>query len=96
MIIRYEIEKFCQDIESKLPQLEGKAKENALDKIAILNRVNIEFMDYEKLLRKSALDYNSIKHGYLKQQIEIKDLKSKIVYLQEIVNKLTGEYIEKL
>ena len=55
MIIKYEIEKFIQEIEKKLPQLNDKAYDAAKEKIAVLNRINIEFMDYEDLLRKASI-----------------------------------------
>ena len=55
MILKMEIEKFIQDIEKKLPQLNDKAYDAAKEKIAVLNRINIEFMDYEDLLRKASI-----------------------------------------
>ena len=55
MILKVEIEKFIQDIEKKLPQLNDKAYDAAKEKIAVLNRINIEFMDYEDLLRKASI-----------------------------------------
>ena len=54
MILKYEIEQFIQEIENKLPTLQGNAYDSAKDKINILNRVNIEFMEYEDLLKKVA------------------------------------------
>ena len=55
MILKIEIEKFIQEIEKKLPQLNDKAYDAAKEKIAVLNRINIEFMDYEDLLRKASI-----------------------------------------
>ena len=55
MILKVEIEKFIQEIEKKLPQLNDKAYDAAKEKIAVLNRINIEFMDYEDLLRKASI-----------------------------------------
>ena len=83
MILKYEIEQFCKDIESKLPSLEGKAYENAKDKVHILNRVNIEFMEYEDLLRKLALQNNDIKCDYWKLQIQMKDMKSQLSSMEQ-------------
>ena len=83
MILQMEVEQFIQEIEKKLPKLDGKAYESAKDKIAILNRVSIEFMEYEDLMRKLALQNNDIKCNYLKMQVELKDHKSKIDYLEK-------------
>lgn len=83
MIIKYEIEQFCKDIEAKLDTLSGKAYDNAKDKIAILNRVHIEFMDYEDLMRKLALQNNDIKCDFMKMKLQLREQQSKIDYLEE-------------
>ena len=83
MILKYELEAFCKEIEAKLPSLEGKAYENAKDKVHILNRVNIEFMDYEDLLRKLALQNNDIKCDYWKLQVQMRDMKSQLKAMEE-------------
>ena len=86
MIIKYELEQFCKDIESKLDSLQGKARENALEKLAVLNRVNIEFMEYEKLLRTMALQHNEMKTATMKMALELRDLKSEVKHLKENIN----------
>ena len=83
MIVKYEIEEFCNDIEKKLPELEGKAYEKALEKIAILNRVNIEFMEYEDLLRKVAIQNSKAQIDYLKLLKEVDGLKKELRTLKE-------------
>ena len=82
MILTVEIEQFTKDIEEKLPQLEGKALQNAVDKVAVLNRVSIEFMEYEDLMRKLALQNNDYKSNYWKLQVQMKDMKSQIKDLE--------------
>lgn len=85
MILNIEIEKFIHDIEKRLPNLEGTALQNAQDKIALLNRINLEFMDYEELLRKVALQNNQIKGENMKREIQMRDMQSKIdTLVQEI------------
>jgi archaellum component FlaC len=84
MILKYEIEKFIQEIENKLPKLDGKAYDSAKDKIAILNRVNIEFMDYEDVMRKVSIQNSKIKIAWLEQ-------KKEIIKLSEKVNRLEDE-----
>ena len=83
MIVKYEIESFVNDIEKKLPELEGKAHEKALEKIAILNRVNIEFMEYEDLLRKVAIQNSKAQIDYLKLLKEVDGLKKELRTLKE-------------
>ncbi len=83
MIITIEIEKFIQEIENKLPKLDGKAYDSAKDKINILSRVNIEFMEYEDLMRKLALQHNEIKAQAMKMAIELRDLKSEVKHLKD-------------
>jgi hypothetical protein len=92
MIIILEIEKFIQDIESRLPNLSGKAKENAQTKIAILDRVILEYMEYEGLLRKLAIDNNKWKGDSMKKNIEIRELKSQLDYAEKIKDKLIENY----
>mgnify|MGYP005992210391 CR=1 FL=1 len=86
MILKYELEQFINDIESKLPQLEGKAYDNAKDKIAILNRVNIEFMSYEDLMRKLAKDNSKANIRSLKLERELEDLKKEVKHLKDNIN----------
>lgn len=83
MIIKYEIEQFIKEIEEKLPSMKGKQLETWQDKIAILNRVNIEFMEYEKLLRKLAIDVSNSGNSILKLEREIEILKKEIEHLKE-------------
>lgn len=85
MILKYEIEQFIQEIEKKLPTLKGKAYDAAKDKINILNRVNIEFMEYEDLMRKVATMNSKANTDILKlwevvnkQDEQIKHLKANI------------------
>jgi hypothetical protein len=47
MIIKYEVEQFCNEIEAKLDTLNGKAYDNAKHKLNVLNRVNLEFMEVQ-------------------------------------------------
>ena len=82
MIITVEIEQFCKDIEARLPSLEGKAYDNAKDKLNILNRVSLEFMEYEDLMRKSAVKFLELKGGYLTQKKEILILQEKVKQLE--------------
>lgn len=84
MILTIEIEKFIQEIENKLPNLTDKAYTSAKDKIAILNRVSIEFMEYEDLMRKVSIQNSKIKIAWLEQ-------KKEIIKLTEKVNRLEDE-----
>lgn len=86
MIIKYELEQFAKEIESKVNSLQGKARENALEKLAVLNRVNIEFMEYEKLLRTMAIQHNEMKTATMKMALELRDLKSEVKHLKENIN----------
>ena len=83
MIIKYEIEQFLQEIENKIPQLSGIALEKALEKVAVLNRVNIEFMEYEDLMRKLAIQHSNITVENLKIMQELTRLRSEVNYLKE-------------
>ena len=83
MILKYELENFCKDIEAKLPSLEGKQYEAAVDKIHILNRVNIEFMEYETLLRTMALQQNEMKASTMRMALELRELKNEMIHLKE-------------
>ena len=83
MIIKYEIEQFLQEIENKIPQLSGIALEKALEKVAVLNRVNIEFMEYEDLMRKLAIQHSNITVENLKIMQELTRLRTEVNYLKE-------------
>lgn len=83
MILKIEIEKFIEDIEKKLPKLDGKAYESAKDKINILSRVSIEFMEYEDLMRKLAQDNSKANLRSLKLERELEDLKKEVKHLKE-------------
>ena len=82
MIIKYEIEAFCKEIEAKLDTLSDKAYDNAKNKLAVLNRINIEFMEYEDLMRKSAVKFLELKGNWLKQKggRSLKEHVMKILY----------------
>ena len=82
MIIKYEIEQFIKEIEAKLPKLEDKAYESAKDKIHVLNRVNIEFMDYEDLLRKASIRISESRIAWLEQKKLIITLQEKVKQLE--------------
>ena len=83
MILKYEIEQFIQEIENKLPTLQGNAYDSAKDKINILNRVNIEFMEYEDLLRKVALMNSKAQVDALKLTKEVMELRAEVEHLKE-------------
>jgi len=83
MLIKYELEAFCNDIEAKLPELSGKAHEKALEKISVLNRVNIEFMEYEDLLRKVALQNSKTQIDNLRMLKDITQLKKDLKTIKE-------------
>jgi hypothetical protein len=65
MIIKYEVEQFCKEIEAKLDTLTGKAYDNAKHKLNVLNRVNLEFMENDDLMRKSAVNFLELKGNKL-------------------------------
>lgn len=83
MILRYEIEKFINELEEKLPQLDDKRYQYWKDKIHILNRVNIEFMEYEDLLRKVALMNSKAQVDALKLTKEVMELRAEVEHLKE-------------
>ena len=83
MIVSNEIEQFCKELEEKLPKLDEVKYKYWKDKVHLLNRVSIEFMEYEDLMRKLALNHNEYKCNYLKSVIEMRDLKSQINYLEK-------------
>ena len=83
MIIKYEVELFIKEIEANLPKLSGKALENALDKISMLSRINIEFMDYEDLMRKLALQHSSTMRESIQMMQELQNLRTEVNYLKE-------------
>ena len=83
MILQLEIEQFIKEIEAKLPKLDGKAYDSAKDKINILNRVNIEFMEYEDLLRKVALMNSKAQVDALKLTKEVMELRAEVEHLKE-------------
>ena len=82
MIVTIEVEKFIQDIEAKLDTLNGKAYDNAKNKLAVLNRVNIEFMEYDDLMRKSAVKFLELKGNWLKQKKQILTLEERVKQLE--------------
>ena len=86
MIVKYEIEQFIKELEEKLPNLQGKQKEYWLDKVAILNRVNYEFMDYENLLRKLAIINSNCTSENYKLQHRLEKLEKEIEHLKENIN----------
>ena len=86
MIIKYEIEQFLQEIENKLPQLSGIALEKALEKVAVLNRVNIEFMEYEDLMRKLAIQHSNTMIESIRMMQELQKLRTEVNYLKENIN----------
>ena len=83
MILKYEIEQFIQEIENKLPTLQGNAYDSAKDKINILNRVNIEFTEYQDLLRKVALMNSKAQVDALKLTKEAMELRAEVEHLKE-------------
>jgi hypothetical protein len=83
MILKYEIEQFIQEIENKLPTLQGNAYDSAKDKINILNRVSIEFMEYEDLLKKVALMNSKAQVDALKLTKEVMELRAEVEHLKE-------------
>ena len=83
MIIKYEVELFIKEIEANLPKLTGKALENALDKISMLSRINLEFMEYEDLMRKLALQHNKTIRESIRYWDELNKLKTEVNYLKE-------------
>ena len=86
MIIKYEIENFIKEIESKLPSLSGKAHEKALEKIAVLNRVNIEFMEYENLMRKVTKMNSEAQVDALKLMKRVQVLEEEVKHLKSNIN----------
>ena len=86
MIIKYEIEQFLQEIENKIPQLSGIALEKALEKVAVLNRVNIEFMEYEDLMRKLAIQHSKTMGESIRMMQELQQLRTEVNYLKENIN----------
>jgi hypothetical protein len=86
MIIKYELEQFVKELEEKLPNLDDKRYEYWKDKIAILNRVNIEFLEYEELLRKVANMNAQTNIDCLKMQKELNDLRNEIQHLKKNIN----------
>jgi len=83
MIIQIEIEQFCKELEDKLPNLDDKKFKYWKDKVTLLNRVSIEFMEYEDLMRKLALQHNEMKAATLKMAVQLRDLKSEVEHLKK-------------
>lgn len=86
MILKYEIEQFCKELEEKLPKLEGKQYEYWKDKVHILNRVNIEFMEYEDLMRKVATMNSKAQVDALKMMKRVEELEKEVKHLKENIN----------
>lgn len=83
MIIKYEIEQFIKELEEKLPNLDDKRFNYWKEKIGILNRVSIEYMEYEELLKKVANMNAKANLDYLKVQRELTELKAEVKHLKE-------------
>ena len=82
MIVSIEIEQFCKELEEKLPKLDDVKFKYWKDKVHLLNRVSLEFMEYEDLMRKVSKQNSEVKVAYLKQKKEILILQEKVKQLE--------------
>jgi len=86
MILTIEIEQFCKELEEKLPNLDDKKFKYWQDKVHLLNRISIEFMEYEDLMRTLALQHNEMKAKAMKMAVELRDLKQEVKHLKDNIN----------
>lgn len=86
MIIKYEIEQFIKEIEESLQKLSGKQLEKWKERISVLNRVNLEFMEYEDLIRKLAIDNSNSGNRILLLERKIEILEKEIEHLKSNIN----------
>jgi len=86
MIVKLEIERFIQEIEGKIPNLKGKALENANDKVLILCMALKEIKESHAILKESMLMTSSSEIDFYKLLMENRDLKIELKNLKENIN----------
>jgi len=83
MILNVEIEKYCKELEEKLPGMDETRFKYWQDKVHLLNRIGIEFMSYEDLMRTLALQHNEMKASSMRMAVELRELKQEVKHLKE-------------